>query len=513
MTPSPALAIPSPTLIESLRSKYCTLGSAIGNILALVGAGHLLPLLVLPFYPDEARHAPAFLAPALLGVIIGMALVFRLRSRRRSYPLSVQDGGILVVAVWGGAMLLGALPFWLGGQQGFLNALFESVSGWTTTGLSVLPVDETAHIYLMWRSLTQFFGALGVVLIALVALIGTSAHTLYQAEGRSALLIPNIRRTVKLITGIYLGLTVAMTGLYFACGMDLFDALNHAMCTVSTGGFSSRGASFGHWDSWKLDLLSVALMFVASTNYATHFLLLRGEWRSALRNREWRLAGALLAVSVPASLVALASLSGYGWTFKGLRVALFETMAALSSTGFTSVTYERWPDLALFALTLLMLIGGGTGSTAGGIKQYRIYILLKAVGWEVRKRLLPRRAVVSNKIWSGGQWEQIDSAHISSVAVFVFLYLLVYVAGVFVFLAHGYGLGDSLFEMASSLSTIGLSVGITGPAAPAAIRITQMVAMVLGRLEMLIVVYGLLQLGRDQGVWRSARPANASQKA
>ena len=177
----------SPTLSESLRSKYHTLAGAIGGILSLVGAGHLLPLLVLPFYPEEARYAVAFVVPALLGIVSGLILAYRFRARGGSYLLSVQDGGILVIAVWGCAMLLGALPFWLGGQQGLLNSFFESVSGWTTTGLSVLNVDETAHIFLMWRSLTQFFGALGVVLIALVALIGTSAHTLYQAEGHPRL--------------------------------------------------------------------------------------------------------------------------------------------------------------------------------------------------------------------------------------------------------------------------------------------------------------------------------------
>lgn len=493
------------TQLEALRSKYSTMTSAIGSILALIGVGHLLPLVVILFEPEDARFALAFIVPALIGIILGVTLIRALPVPVQRYALSLRDGAILVVAVWIMAMLMGALPFWIAKELSFLNALFESASGWSTTGLSVMNVDATPQIFLFWRSLTQFFGALGVVLIALASVIGTSAHILYQAEGRSGLLIPNIQRTVMLIVAIYLGLTVLMTLLYAAGGMSWFDALNHAMCTVSTGGFSSRGASFAYWNSPLLDILSVVLMFIASTNYATHFLLLRGEWKPAFRNREWRLAGGFLLIAIPLVFFALSGVEGYGWSLKGLRVTIFETMAALSSTGFTSTTYAKWPDLALFVLTLLMLVGGGTGSTAGGIKQYRIYLLIKSVIWDVKKRLLPRRVVIKHRVWSGSQWQEVDQEEIAVTAVFVVFYLLVYAVGVTIFLLYGYPLRDSLFEMASSISTIGLSVGITSATAPAAIRVTQIVAMFLGRLEIFVVLFGMLQLGRDARLWRSER--------
>lgn len=500
----------APTLREALRAKYRTLFGTIGSVIALVGIAHLLPLTILPFYPQEIALWPCFATPACLGIIAGGGLWWQMRSRQEPYELSVQDGSILVILVWAMTMLLGALPFWLSHSLSPLNALFESVSGWSTTGLSVLDIPRTAKVLLFWRSLTQYFGALGVVLIALVAIIGTSAQSLYLAEGRSDLLRPHIRRTVKLIAAIYASLTAITITLYRISGMNLFDALNHAMCTVSTGGFSTYAESYAHWDSWKLEVMTIALMFVAATHYTTHFSILRGDWRAALRNREWRLAGGLLLCAIPLIFLSLTALPEYGWSLKSLRTASFEAMAALSTTGFTSTRYQNWPDLALFALTILMLIGGGTGSTAGGIKQYRVYLLLKAVGWELRKRLLPRRAVVKHQVWTGSQWQEIDAEELVAIAAFVVFYLLAYAVGVMTFVACGYNLRDSLFEMASSISTIGLSVGITSPTAPALIRITQMAAMALGRLEFFVVIFGLARLLRDYKLMRGNRRARTA---
>jgi trk system potassium uptake protein TrkH len=494
-----------PTLAQALGTKYRTLTSAVGRLIALIGVGHLLPLLVIPFRPEERTYFWPFVLPSMLGLLLGGVMAWRWRPRENPYALSVKDGGILVIAVWGTAMCLGALPFWLGGQVGLLNSLFESVSGWTTTGLSVLDVDATPHIFLLWRALTQYVGALGIVLIGLVAIIGPSAQALYQAEGRSALLRPHVGRTVRLIVAIYLGLTLAMLALYWVGGMSGFDALIHAMCTVSTGGFSSRSASFGHWASPLLEYLAILLMWIASTNYATHFAALQGRWRQSMRNREWRLAGAILLLSIPLVFFALAAVPGYGWTWQSLRTAGFEAVAALSSTGFTSATYAGWPDLALFLLTLLMLIGGGTGSTAGGIKQYRIYLLLKSIGWELRRRLLPRRAVLKNRVWNGTQKVEVDSEELVMVGAFVGLYLVVYVVAVIIFMLYDYPLRDSLFQVASSISTIGLSVGITGPLTPIGIRLTQMAVMILGRLEFFVLVFGTLNLGRDLRLWRQSK--------
>ena len=209
------------------------------------------------------------------------------------------------------------------------------------------------------------------------------------------------------------------------------------------------------------------------------------------------MAGGLLLVAIPALFLSLAALPEYGWSFKSLRTAGFEAMSALSSTGFSSTSYGRWPDLAVFVLTLLMFIGGGAGSTAGGLKLYRVYLLLSSIRWKLRRRMLPRRALVENRVWTGDQWEKVTSDELINVSSFFLLYLLVYVAGVIVFLAYGYPMRDSLFEMASSIGTAGLSVGITSATAPALIRITEIVAMVLGRLEFFVVIYGVWQFAGD----------------
>jgi trk system potassium uptake protein TrkH len=180
-----------------------------------------------------------------------------------------------------------------------------------------------------------------------------------------------------------------------------------------------------------------------------------------------------------------------------LRATIFNAVSALSTAGFATVDFRTWNGLGWLVLILLMLVGGGTGSTAGGIKQYRIYVLYRGLLWEFRRRLLPRRAITEPDVWKGEQRTFIDDAHLRQVGLFVFLYVLTLFVGSGVLAAHGYPLHDSLFEYASALSTVGISVGITSPSAPAGVLWAEIVAMILGRLEFFTVVVGLARLGGD----------------
>jgi trk system potassium uptake protein TrkH len=281
-----------------------------------------------------------------------------------------------------------------------------------------------------------------------------------------------------------------------AVGMSWFDAVNHAFTALSTGGFSTRAASIAYWDSPAVEGALIALMLLGTLNFLTAYTLSRGKIRAVARNSEVRQSTLLLVLG---TLVLFFGVTGglYPSLSQRVRVAVFNAVSALSTTGFSTVDYRPWSSLGWLVLILLMLVGGGTGSTAGGIKQYRIYALFRGLVWEVRRRLLPPRAVTEPDVWRGEERQFLSDTHLRQVALFVFLYLVVFLVGSGVLTAYGYPLQDSLFEFASALSTVGISVGVTAPNAPAGVLWAEMGGMVLGRLEFFTVVVGITRLLRD----------------
>jgi trk system potassium uptake protein TrkH len=237
-------------------------------------------------------------------------------------------------------------------------------------------------------------------------------------------------------------------------------------------------------------------MLLGTLNFLTAYTLLRGKVRAVARNSEIRQSTLLLVLGTLVLFFGVTS-GLYPSLSQRVRVAVFNTVSALSTTGFSTVDYQPWSSLGWLVLILLMLIGGGTGSTAGGIKQYRVYALFRGLVWEVRRRLLPRRVITEPDVWRGEERQFLSDTHLRQVALFVFLYLVVFLVGSGVLTAYGYPLQDSLFEFASALSTVGISVGITAPSAPAGVLWTEMGGMVLGRLEFFAVVVGIARLLRD----------------
>lgn len=237
-------------------------------------------------------------------------------------------------------------------------------------------------------------------------------------------------------------------------------------------------------------------MILGTLNFLTSYFLLRGKFKSVFRNGEIR----LMALVIP--LCALIIFFGvavnlYETLGKGIRVAIFETITALSTTGFSTVGYSDWNSLGWTILIILMLIGGGTGATAGGIKQFRIYALYRALLWEVKRMLQPKNTITEPNYWHGDRRGFINDTQIRTIALFVFLYFLVFGLGVVITAAYGNSLPDSLFEYASSLSTVGLSIGVTSADAPIGLLWTQIVGMFLGRLEFFTVFIGIIRLFQD----------------
>jgi trk system potassium uptake protein TrkH len=237
-------------------------------------------------------------------------------------------------------------------------------------------------------------------------------------------------------------------------------------------------------------------MIFGNLNFLTAYMLLRGKFKSVYRNGEVRLFAILIPVSF-LILFLLITQTLYSPLSKSVRVAIFEAVSALTTTGFSTVSYTDWKPIGAFVLTILMLIGGGTCSTAGGIKQFRIYLLSKVSLWEIRKAFLPRTAIVENYIWQSDLKAYINDERIRQVAVFFFSYLVIFFIGSTILVAHGYALKDALFEFASSLGTVGLSIGITSQQTPPLILWTQSIGMFLGRLEIFVIIISLGKLIQD----------------
>jgi len=480
---------------EYLRQRYAAILSAIGMILLLSGLVMLTPLLILLAYPEEAVHAWAFGLPAGGLGLTGFGLR-KLFSPYSSKTLSIQEGGVIVLISWIMVILFSAWPFVSVLGLSFSRAVFESVSGWTTTGLSVVDVSKAGPMILLWRSITQLAGGAGLAIIMMSAIVGPTGVGIPSAEGRSDQLVPQVRQSARLVLIIYSCYAAAGTLAYWIAGMSTFDAVNYSFAAISTGGFSTRAESIGYWDSVAIEAATLPLMLIGNLSFVTAWFLWRGELRLVSRNGEIRLMAVLIPISA-AALFLFTCRALYPQLGKSLRIAVFETVTALTTTGFSTVGYGNWNAFGFLLLIMLMLIGGGTCSTAGAIKQFRVYLLWKLLLWEIRRALLPRTVVMERPLWEGDHRVFVDDAMVRQVGVFVFLYLVTYLFGVMLLCACGYNLGDSLFEFASALGTVGLSVGVTSPQMHDVALWAETLAMFLGRLEFMVVIVSLLKLGRD----------------
>jgi trk system potassium uptake protein TrkH len=480
---------------QEIINSYANIIHYTGLILILAGILMLSPLVCLFFYPEEITQLWGFAIPSAVLIFFGAAAWFLLRNKN-GQSLDIQQSAVIVVLSWVTVCLFSAWPFMIIQHLNFTQAVFESVSGWTTTGLSVVNVEHSSHLILLWRSVMQLAGGAGLAIIMLATIVGPAGPALGIAEGRSQQLVPQVRHSAKIVMMIYVGYAVIGIIAYNLAGMNVFDAVNHTFAAISTGGFSTKTDSIGSWNSLSIEAVTLPLMILGNLNFLTAYLLLHGKFKAAAKNGEIH----LLLLLIPVCAVALFFLvctSLYPTLSKSIRVAVFETITALTTTGFSTVGYGNWNSFGVLLLIILMLIGGGTCSTAGGIKQYRIYVLYKSFVWEIKSFFLPRNAVTENYIWQGEQKDFISEARIRQIGTFVFLYLATYAIGSLVIASTGIGLKESLFEFASALGTVGLSVGVTSPQASPVILWTEILGMFLGRLEFFVIITGIMKIFRD----------------
>ncbi len=483
------------------RERYRAILGYGGNVLVIIGATFFVPLLVLPFYPEELPYAVPFVVTGLGLAGIGAVLWRWLAPREQAFSPTVQESMMMMVILWLVAIVAGMIPFAVITEMSFTLSMFESTSGWTGTGLTVVDPPSMPRIILLYRSFAQVVGGAGFAIIALSAVTAPAGIGLSVAEGRTEQLAPHVRRSAEIVVTMYaVYLVVGVLALLLA-GMTPFDAINHAFTGVATGGFSTRAESIGYWDNPAVEMVLVVLMILGATNFLTAWLLIRRNYGAVIHNGEIRLSIVVMPLSIVLMLLVVTS-GLYAATGKAVRVAVFETTSALTTTGFSTVNHNVLGGFGLLLLTVLMVIGGGSGSTAAGLKQFRVYTLYKGLKWEIRRMFMPRHSVNEPTIWHGGQRSFLSDSEIRHTALFVFIYMTGLVVSAGVMTAHGYSVGDSLYESASTLSAAGLSVGVTAPDAPPAVLWTQIVGMFLGRLEFFAVIVGVSRLALDLRVMR-----------
>lgn len=357
----------------------------IGTMMILEGLILLVPLLVIQFYPQDIKYSFKFIIPALVSIISGF-IICCIKTEKKEL-----NSSRIVVASWLYGFFLAAIPFYLYGNLNFVQAVFESVSGFTTTGLSVLDVPHLPKIFLFYRGFLQYVGGLGFVLMMILFTQGEHSVDLYQAEGHPDRLMPNIGKTAKVIFTMYSLFLVIGVILYYIFGMGIFDGIVHTMCALSTGGFSNRLDSIGYYDSFPIEVVTVILMLIGTTNFSILLLLFKGKFREFLKSSEMKF---LAIVSVFFILIMAVFLMQSDISIlESLRLSFFNAFSAISTTGYSTCSYTDWPETAIVCMIIMMIIGGGIGSTAGGIKLGRVCILFKNLWKNLKKKMLPERTV------------------------------------------------------------------------------------------------------------------------
>lgn len=474
-----------------------------GRLMLFIAALLLVPLVVVPFYPGNLRFVPSFLTASGVSAGLGLAVCLAGRPSSRESDdwrssLARSCGTVLFIWVWGS--LVGAIPFMLGMGMTPLHALFESVSGWSTTGLSVIDVRATPQVFMFHRCFMQYCGGLGFVLMMILVIANRESMNLYDAEGHPDKILPNLRSTAWAIFFVYNVCLILGTVAYLIAGLNFFDSLYHAMCALSTGGFSNKLGSIGDFQSVPVEAITIVLMVIGMTNFATLLLLVQGKFKKALATSELRfMAVALVACTVLLSWNLADSLGlPLG---EALRQGAFSATTAMSTCGFSTSDFSTWPPFSLAVMIVVMFVGGGFGSTSGGFKLRRAYIALRVAWADLRRRFSPRDRVESPVYRTAQGPAPIDGPLVSNTMCLLMVYLVCFLIGTLALcLTSGYDLASCMFEFASSLSGVGVSIGMTGPQSSPGTLIVEMVGMFIGRLEIIVVFVGA---GAAWGAWKS----------
>lgn len=468
----------------------------LGLICALVGVMLLVTLAVALAWGEQQMLFP-FGAAGGMALLLAAALYLPFRSGAEAH---LKHGLIIAALGWLLVALLGGIPFLLAAGSSdpgavsvfthYGNAVFEAMSGFTTTGLSVVTHPENLPRTLQWwRSFTQWIGGIGVIVMVLgfIPIPIRPGRGLFFAE-RDSKIHPSVTATIRTMWWIYLLYTFVGIVLLWGVGMGIWDAINHSMTALSTGGFSTMSESMGHYPAWGVRLVTVLLMLLGAMSFATHYDLLQGkrpDLRSNFYGTRWLFlfCGGAVVVMLLQSMLSGASPS--------LAAASYQAVSAVTTTGFQTEPLTSWPETSKLILIMAMFVGGATGSTAGGIKVMRAVVLFRGMGWWLRKTISSPKMMLGFRVGSEKMSPEEADSRVQGAAVIFFAWLVCTLGGTLILMnsiPETYTLADSLFEVVSAQSTVGLSVGITHAEMSLVAKIVLILNMWMGRLEVLPVL-------------------------
>ena len=428
---------------------------------------------------------PAFKFSALTTAAAAGLLVLLGRGQRSEVSeIRGRDGLAVVGLAWPLIGLAGALPYLYSGLlPGFVDALFESVSGFTTTGATLLTgLDYSPRGLLLWRALTHWLGGMGVIVLMLAVLpfLGLSGLHLFRNESSlgQARLKPRIAQTAKTLWVIYLGFTIILVILARAWGLSWFEALVNGLSAVSTGGFAARDLAIAHYDRPGLEALFIVFMFLSSLNFALYYQAGRGEWKSLFRDTEARVYVLIIFLSGLMITFSLLVANHYPSPWTAMRHAYFQVVSVSSTTGFTSDDWLQWPVFAKALLFSLFFLGGCTGSTSGGVKCLRWILIFKSLNRVLRQHIHPRAVI---NISLGGR--PVPERLMSAVWSFWALYIVILAGSALALTAMDLDILSALAASASALGNVGLDLGLGFAPLPAPAKLILIMEMLLGRLE------------------------------
>jgi len=438
----------------------------------------------------------SYFGTALIALLVAAA--FRVLGRGR-FPvdrLTRREGFLAVVVSWCVIVFFGAMPFWVSGSIPHLaDAIFESASGFTTTGATILTdIEAMPHAHLFQRSLAHWIGGMGIIVLSVAILpeLAIGGMQLFAAESSGISMdkiSPRIVETARRLWWVYVGMTVVLVVLLLFGGMGVFDAITHAFGTLATGGFSTRNASVGAFNSVYIEVVITIFMLASGMSFALHYrLFVRGELRALLRSSEAALYFSIFAVVTLGIAWNLVSRGGYTEFSQALRESSFQTASILTTTGFGTADFDRWPDLSRYLLVLMMFCGGCAGSTAGGVKVVRLVVVLKHAALELKKLIYPR---IVRPIRLDGV--SVTQSTIQGILGFFLLYVTTIAVATTLVLATGVDLVTGVTAVISAMNSIGPGLAMVGPAQnyaalPDMCKWVLSICMIVGRLEIYTVL-------------------------
>ena len=471
-----------------MRFNLKVIGNIIGILLMING---FLMLTAVPFgiYHVESSWKGILLS-SLINSAIGFFLYYSTKNNQNK-ELRKRDGYLIVTSSWIIMSFFGMLPYLITGQiPGVANAFFETVSGYTTTGATILDdIESLDHGILYWRSLTQWIGGMGIIVLAVAILpfLGIGGMQLFVAEAPGVSidkLQPRIKETAQRLWQIYISFTVVLFFILWAEGMDLFQAVNHAMTTFATGGFSTKNASIGYFESPLIQYTIILFMFISATNFTLTYFAINLNFKKVINNEEFRIYFFFIIIL---TLIVFFTLLGIDSSYaeETFRSALFSIVSIITTTGFTTVDFTGWTEFITTLFFILMFFGASAGSTSGGIKIVRHVILLKNSYNEIKKQL-HQSAVFTLKFNNN----KVPQSVVTNILAFMMLYVVIFSMGSIIMTILGVDFITSIGSVAATLGNVGPGIGEVGPSSnfnsiPNAGKYFLSLLMFIGRLELL----------------------------